>query len=366
MPKVVLPYGEANFNRLLRRYKYDAKRAGRDFLLTSDEFRKLTKSNCFYCGCQPSTIMNDNRNGSNGEYIYNGIDRIDSDMGYFSSNCIPCCKDCNWMKKNMSTSEFINRIRNIFNKTSRIETSNPLFIISEAGWNWDGDIEKAKELIYASVYGRADAVKFQLYDVDKIKKPSDDNYNGLKKNQLSKDDMHFLYEESKKAGIEIFFSVFDIERFNWLNEINVYRHKIAGRTILNNEIKTAMINSGKPVIASLQPSVINNKNIGSLFPPKSNVDYLYCLSRRDIIKNGVYGIPVNFGKGSLFSGFSDHTIGTEWAKRIVSLGASIIEKHITIDKNSPGWDVPASMTPEELLEIRIFADQHRGTYAYSR
>jgi len=106
------PYGEAAFNRLYFGYKRNAKNRNHFFGLDIDFFKKITKQNCFYCGTEPSQK---NNRKSNGDYIHNGIDRIDSSKGYTTDNVVPCCKKCNIGKMTASQSDFLEWIEKIYN-----------------------------------------------------------------------------------------------------------------------------------------------------------------------------------------------------------------------------------------------------------
>ena len=99
-----LPNGEAALNETFHGYKKGAERRNIIFELSKEQFLKLTKENCFYCGKEPSNIFKNNRN--NGDYVYNGIDRLDNTKGYIESNIVPCCFQCNRAKHNMIISDF--------------------------------------------------------------------------------------------------------------------------------------------------------------------------------------------------------------------------------------------------------------------
>lgn len=221
-----------------------------------------------------------------------------------------------------------------------------ILVIPECGWNWNGDIGMAKELIHACADAGAKIVKFQLYDIDKIKSEKDDNYYGLKKCQLSRNDMLLLSEECTKAGVEFYASTFDVDRLLWYMETNPKRLKLASRSIHDNSLINAMLSTKLPIIASL-----GNWNNNKL--PKFKADFLYCQSRRSILKDGVLNFPGTFFLPDGPTGFSDHTIGLKWPIKAVLHGARIIEKHVTLDKNLPGWDQPASLYP---YELKIFID----------
>lgn len=101
--------GEASFNGLLNHYRYSAKRRGYSWGLSRDEFKGLTKQDCFYCGSPPSQKHLTHKSAF-GEYIYTGVDRINNDVGYESGNVVPCCSICNRAKATLTTKEFLSWI----------------------------------------------------------------------------------------------------------------------------------------------------------------------------------------------------------------------------------------------------------------
>jgi len=103
--------GESSFNGLYLRYKHGAIKRNLSFLLSKDEFRHLTSCNCHYCKQIPKSIAKLKK--SFGQYVYNGIDRINSKEGYTIMNCVPCCEVCNRAKSNMSYNDFINWIKQL-------------------------------------------------------------------------------------------------------------------------------------------------------------------------------------------------------------------------------------------------------------
>lgn len=105
------PAGISARNAAYSAYKDRARRANLNFLLTIEEFEKLTQMNCAYCSSPPSNICGTERKG---RYIYNGLDRVDSKKGYELSNCKPCCKKCNWAKSDMTLYDFTLHIKKIY------------------------------------------------------------------------------------------------------------------------------------------------------------------------------------------------------------------------------------------------------------
>ncbi len=114
--RVIKPYGEASFNSLYNRYKQGAKKRNINFDLSKEEFKFLTKQICFYCGCEPYQIMNKSNKECNGTYVYNGIDRVDNNLGYIKENCVSACGVCNRAKDIMGIIEFSEWITNLKNK----------------------------------------------------------------------------------------------------------------------------------------------------------------------------------------------------------------------------------------------------------
>ena len=99
-----LPDGEAAFNFIYRSYARNAKIRGLCFDLEPDKAKSIMEKNCCYCGDRPHEICAPKM--YNGKFVGNGIDRADSSKGYTSENCVPCCKTCNYAKRNLSQQEF--------------------------------------------------------------------------------------------------------------------------------------------------------------------------------------------------------------------------------------------------------------------
>ncbi len=106
-----LPIGQAGLNNMFAQYRKNAINRNISFDLTHIEFSNLIDKNCHYCGVGPKLkAFGDNRMSQrnvNGNFIYTGIDRKDSNQGYHYENCVTCCKTCNFAKNDMSYNEFI-------------------------------------------------------------------------------------------------------------------------------------------------------------------------------------------------------------------------------------------------------------------
>ena len=227
---------------------------------------------------------------------------------------------------------------------------NRVEIIAEIGQNHNGDMTLAKELIYAAKENGADVAKFQLYDVDSIFKPDFEWYAAAKEAELNQEQAGELAETCAKADIEFMSSVFDVERVRWCEEIGMKRYKIASRSVRHESLLHAVGETGKDVIVALGMW----DGVGfPVVPTEARVDYLYCVAKYPTLPEDLDFESIDFGE---YSGFSDHTIGIDASLVAIARGARIIEKHFTLSKRMPGPDHAGSMEPQELAQLRKFAD----------
>ena len=105
-------FGQSSFNQLYFQYRKAANKRILFFGLTKRAFRKLTSSDCHYCGAKPTRPYRP-RQSKNGWYLYNGIDRVDNRLGYIPSNCVPCCILCNKFKSTLTKEEFLQHVERI-------------------------------------------------------------------------------------------------------------------------------------------------------------------------------------------------------------------------------------------------------------
>lgn len=113
------PFGMAAFNSKYAGYRIRAKnhKKNLEFSLTREQFRILIESPCHYCGVINSCNFY-GKKSNNGNYVSNGIDRIDSNIGYVIENCVPCCTMCNKMKLDLPYNVFFDHIKRILNHAS--------------------------------------------------------------------------------------------------------------------------------------------------------------------------------------------------------------------------------------------------------
>ena len=212
-------------------------------------------------------------------------------------------------------------------------------LICEIGQNHCGDMNLAKRLIELAKENGADLVKFQLYNHAKMYA----NHPEVPNCELSKEQAFELFDYGKQVGIEVFFSVFDVERVKWCEEIGVKRYKLGYGRRYDKELIYRVARCGKPMVVSF-PHLTE-------VPSMNKVDFLYCIPNYPTKPDELHLSDAFSDMACEYDGFSDHTIGIDCAKIALARGAEIIEKHFTLDKTMYGSDHQLSMNPEELKEL---------------
>ncbi len=115
-----IKYGQAAKNLLLHSYIKGAKNRDYEFLLSKEEFYWITSQDCDYCGRKPKQSIIKNNPSCYGDYLYNGIDRIDNTKGYIFENCVPCCGICNKAKSNLPIEDFREWIKDLVNNNKHL------------------------------------------------------------------------------------------------------------------------------------------------------------------------------------------------------------------------------------------------------
>jgi len=223
------------------------------------------------------------------------------------------------------------------------------YIIAECGINANGNIELAKQQIDLACACGADAVKFQVYDTDKL-------YNGNTTAKSYKDSQRgwFSYKNFRVLAdyspIEWFAAPFDTEAVALLEDIGVKRYKIASRSVIDHELIKAIAKTNKPVIMSTGNHPIETVRSAMDLLRNNEVTLMYCVTDYPTKVQ-----DLNFARMTKMAeafkvpyGFSDHTTGIWASLEAVRLGARVIEKHFTISRNLEGCDQICSVEPQEL------------------
>lgn len=246
-------------------------------------------------------------------------------------------------------------------------------IIAEAGVNHNGSIDNAKKLIDAAAAAGVDYVKFQTFKADTIVSPTakkaeyqsknigdgdDSQYTMLKKLELSDDDHLILMEYCKEKNIKFFSTAFDVSGVDYLETLDLDMFKIPSGEVTNYPYLRAIAQKGKPIILSTGMASLDE--VGNAIDvlvkygaELSNITVLHCNTEyptpmEDVNLKAMATIADKFGVNI---GYSDHTLGIEVPIASVALGAKVIEKHFTLDRNMPGPDHKASLEPDELAAM---------------
>jgi N-acetylneuraminate synthase len=247
-----------------------------------------------------------------------------------------------------------------------------VFIIAEAGVNHNGDINLAKKLIDAAKEANVDAVKFQTFKTEKIVgkfadmaeyqkenlKTQESQYEMIKKLELSYESFKELKHYCDEKEIMFLSTPDDEESLNFLIGLNVTMIKIGSTEITNLSYLKKISKKNLPIVLSTGMSTLGevetalstiyeegNRNVTLLHATTDYPTQYEDVNLRAMVTlKSAFNVPV---------GYSDHTLEYEAAVAAVAMGAVVIEKHFTLDKNMEGPDHKASLNPEELNEFVI-------------
>lgn len=252
--------------------------------------------------------------------------------------------------------------------------SNPVFIIAEAGVNHNGSLERAKAMIDAAAQARADAIKFQTFTaetlVTRVAKKADyqrettgaaeSQYEMLKKLEISEDGFRELKAYCEPCRVEFLSTPFDLSTIDLLVNLGISKWKLPSGEITNLPYLRKIGSLGQEIILSTGMCDLGEiaaalTVLESAGTSREQITLLHC--------NTEYPTPMsdvnlkamatlrNAFPGLNGVGYSDHTLGIEVPIAAVAMGASVVEKHFTLDRTLPGPDHKASLDPEELAAM---------------
>jgi len=249
----------------------------------------------------------------------------------------------------------------------KIGSGEPVFVIAEGSINHNGSVERAKQIIDAAVAAGADAVKFQKRDLAEVyQKKILDNPNSaeqkyqyliplLKEFELGDEVFIELEKYAKNKGIVFLVNGWDAKSIEWIeNNLEMPMHKVGSPDMTNDELLEQIAETGKPMIVSTGMSeqgeiehmvqLLKGKGVrlalmhaNNTYPApfdEVNLEYIDVLCK--------YEVPI---------GYSGHERGIAVAIAAVAKGATIIERHLTVDRDLPGPDHKASLLPDEFAQM---------------
>lgn len=249
-----------------------------------------------------------------------------------------------------------------------MNTDMKTLIIAEAGVNHNGDMNLAYRLIDVAKEAGADIVKFQT-SVNAISKyaekanyqrqttdPNESQLDMVNKLRLDFDNFKKLKEYSDRIDIEFLSTPFDVESVRFLNEIGINYWKIPSGDTTNLPYLEEMMKFKKPFLVSTGMNSMDDiDNLMKIlnYPKNRNITLLQCTTEypapyESVNLNAMISMQQKYGVNI---GISDHTMGIEVPIAAVAMGATVVEKHITLDKNLEGPDHRASLEPDELKKM---------------
>ena len=244
---------------------------------------------------------------------------------------------------------------------------NKTIIIAEIGVNHNGNINVAKKLINIVKKSGADYVKFQTFKAENLVRTNTKTaqyqsknlgkkitqFNLLKKLELSDNDHNKIIKHCNKKKIRFMSSPFDLESLNLLFRLKIFNIKVASGEINNYIFLKNLAKKAKKIFISSGMSTLNEvsqaiKILIKNGAKRKNITILHCHTDypTQLSDVNLFAMKTMKKKFNINVGYSDHTIGDETAIAAVALGAKVIEKHITLNKNMRGPDHKASMEPK--------------------
>lgn len=245
-----------------------------------------------------------------------------------------------------------------------------VYVIAEAGVNHNGSIALARQMILEAKKAGADAIKFQTFITENLvtkdapkaqyQKGATDQaetqYDMLKKLELSLEDYHELKALCESVHIDFLSTPFDLESIEILEKLGIGYYKLPSGEITNYPYLVRIAETHKPVILSTGMCTVEEVGEAVQVLRENGTEeiiLLHCNTQyptpvQDVNLRAMQTLRDRFHVGV---GYSDHTLGIEIPVAAVALGAEVIEKHFTLDRDMEGPDHRASLEPEELKEM---------------
>lgn len=251
----------------------------------------------------------------------------------------------------------------------QISENSRTFIIAEAGVNHNGDINLAKEMVDIAIESGVDAIKFQSFKTDKLiltdieKAPyqkettagAETQYEMLKRLELQMQQTLEIKEYCEKKHIIFLSTPFEKDSLEELDKIGVPAFKISATDLTNIQFLRQVASKGKPIILSAGMCYLEEVRMALEAIEKINKDVvlLQCTANYPMQDDeaNIKVVQTLRDEFEIITGYSDHSQGVGASPYAVALGAKVIEKHFTLDRNMEGPDHKASVTPDELKQL---------------
>jgi len=249
--------------------------------------------------------------------------------------------------------------------------STPCYVIAEIGVNHGGDVELARKMITAAKNAGADAVKFQTFTAEslvskgtpKVKyqesttDKAESHYDMIKSLEFKREDHLPVIEFCNSLGIDFISTPYDVDSAKFLHGIGVSIFKTASADIVDLDLHHYLSTLNKRVVIATGMSTLGEvEDAIQIYQRANTIDkiaLLHCVSNYPCLHESlnIRSMQTLANAFGVEVGFSDHSIGSIGAVVSVALGATVVEKHFTLDKAMQGPDHKASSTPDEFREL---------------
>lgn len=236
--------------------------------------------------------------------------------------------------------------------------SSKVFIIAEMANSHEGDLSVAKEITRFAAKTGANAIKFQKFTADELANPDHENYNLYKKLEMTNKQWSDLIKFAKNLKLKVFVDVFGIKSAEEISKLNVDGYKVHSSDLGNPELLRFLASTKKPILLSTAGCLPNEIDETLEMLPNNEI----------VLMHGFQGYPTKLNELNLLRmrelkskyglplGLMDHVSGDSKLAKIIpllgiSLGVSIIEKHITLDRSKKGLDYYSALNPDEFNEL---------------
>jgi N-acetylneuraminate synthase/N,N'-diacetyllegionaminate synthase len=237
-----------------------------------------------------------------------------------------------------------------------IGPGHPCYVIAEIGFNHEGKVDLALEMIEAAAAAGVDAVKFQTYKAAGLTLESHEHFELIKHGELDLAAHKTLAAKAKSCGVTFLSTPFDDWSIDVLEEVGVPAYKVASMDLTNLPMLRRLARIGKPIILST--------GMGTMAEIGEAVDTVFAEGNRQLVllhctshyppepSNAHLRTMQQIAEGfGLATGYSDHVLGNAVAVASVAMGACVIEKHFTTDKNLPGPDHKISADTADMTAL---------------
>jgi pseudaminic acid synthase len=256
-------------------------------------------------------------------------------------------------------------------RNKKVGPGNPVFIVAEMSGNHNQKLERAMAIVDAAVSAGVDAIKMQTYTPDTMTIDCDNKYFQIKVNESWKGQtLYSLYKKAftpwewqakiksyaESKGLVAFSTPFDESSVNFLEKLNMPLYKVASFEIGDLELLKRIGKTKKPVIISRGLASVEDISLAIRTLNKAgstSVAVLHCVSSYPATQSqmNIATVPDIARRFGVVSGLSDHSSGITASVAAVALGASIIERHLTLKRSDGGPDAEFSLEPQEMKRL---------------